>query len=60
MSGTRQTIFWLSALALFFLLLYCWSAVGLLFIASKKTSSIKLVIGLVLQAVIVYSLYRWV
>ena len=46
--------------ALFFLLLYMWSALGLLFIASGKTNGFKLFLGLVLQAMIVYYLYRWV
>jgi hypothetical protein len=46
--------------ALFFLLLYCWCALGTVFVAARQTHGFKLFIGLMLQAVIVYSLYKWI
>lgn len=44
--------------ALLFVLLYCWCALGTVFLAARQTHVLKLFIGLASQAGIVYGLYR--
>lgn len=44
--------------ALLFVLLYCWCALGTVFLAARHTHVLKLFIGLASQAGIVYGLYR--
>lgn len=44
--------------ALLFVLLYCWCALGTVFLAARQTHVLKLCIGLASQAGIVYGLYR--
>ncbi len=44
--------------ALLFVLLYCWCALGTVFLAARQVHVLKLSIGLISQAGIVYGLYR--
>lgn len=43
--------------ALLFVLLYCWCALGTIFLAARSTHMAKLFVGLASQAGIVYGLY---
>lgn len=56
----RDRIHFANHYALFFMLLYCWCALGTVFVAARQTHAFKLFIGLLSQAGIVYSLYLWV
>lgn len=48
-----------SARALWFVALYVWCVLGMLFFAARHTRRIKLVLGLVSQAGILFALYTW-
>ena len=43
--------------ALWFIALYVWCVIGMLFIASRNTAKIKIFLGLVSQAGILYALF---
>lgn len=54
----RDRIHWFTNnYALYFILLYCWCALGTVFVAYRQTHLFKLVVGLLSQAGIVYGLY---
>lgn len=55
----RNEIHWFgNRYALYFVLLYAWCALGMIFVSYRQTSGFKLTIALLLQAGVVYGLYR--